>query len=167
MVIFLPKFVKLLVFSVALTGCGFQLAQKTKLSGDAQSLRIANIENTSHSAHVDFLLEQELQKKFSTYNFYTDNIAELELFITITSSNFSALLKEQQTKDFYRHSYSVKAKLLVEDLRNESPSKQSKNFSVTKFLAWRDGLIDTAMKRDLQHSTIAELAEQIFSFVVE
>ena len=167
MIVSLINFVKLLVLSLVLASCGFQLAQKTKLIGAAQSLRIASIENTSRSPRVDFLLKQELQKKLSKYNFYTNNIAELELFITITDSNFSSLLKEQQNKDFYRHSYTIKAKLLVGDLRNKSPSKQNKNFSITKFLEWRNRLIDTAIKRDLQSDVITELAEQIFFYIVE
>lgn len=168
MVVFLSKFVKLLVVCMLLTNCGFQLAKSTILIGNAESLRLANIENTSRSPNIDFLLEKELQKKFARYTFYTkNNIAELELFITITAGGFSVEKKEQVSKDFYKHSYSIKAKLFLNDLRNEQPSKTKKEFMQISFLNWRVEIIDDAIKKNLQNQAITELAEQIFFFVTQ
>ncbi len=162
-------FVKVLslVFCIVLLGCGFYFAQKPVLIGSAQNINIREIKNSSRAPNIDFLLARELQNELIIAEVYTQGKAELELLVTITSAIFSVTIKKQTTGEFYIHSYRVKVKILVDDLRNLQPAKKEKEFVAEVYLESRDKVLDGNQQDKLQLSAIYALVEQTLSFVLQ
>jgi outer membrane lipopolysaccharide assembly protein LptE/RlpB len=166
---FLMNFVKILKLGAVflLIGCGFHLAQNDILIGDAETLRLEKISNRSDRPYIDFLLEKELKKKFYKSSFYREQTAELELFITIQSANFSSQSKALYQSDFYRHRLQVTAEVFLNDLRNLQPAKISKKFTAQRTLELRESVLDDAKMQELQALAMEDLARKIFSFITE
>ena len=147
--------------------CGFHLAKKKSWTTQAESLRLEKIENASKRFGVDFEIRETLELRIFKHPElnYTKNLADLNLSIKITQADFSSQIYLNNNGDYYQHLQTLKARLVLKDLRNLSPAQTEWTLSNQTSLESEEPNLDNYQKTQLQTKNIVELVEKIFDFL--
>ena len=130
-------------------------------------MRLEKIENASKRFGVDFEIRETLELRIFKHPElnYTKNLADLNLSIKITQADFSSQIYLNNNGDYYQHLQTLKARLVLKDLRNLSPAQTEWTLSNQTSLESEEPNLDNYQKTQLQTKNIVELVEKIFDFL--
>ena len=159
-------FIGLFILSLFIFGCGFKLAKNIEWRAEADTIKIAKIDNLSKTLGLEFELKKYLLAKASQHSLnFSKHLADLEVAITLVDLNISVQQKEQKDKNYYLQQVSLKAELSLKDFRNLSPANKNIVFFATASQESQQEQIDEFTKMLLIKQTVDKLGERIFTFL--
>lgn len=126
-----------LISLLILSGCGFQLnTNEPQLILNAKSISFKEVQNQTFSPGIEHKVKQKLNALFQAngnIRLASPRYSDLNLSINIQNVNQSVSDYSVQTVNYYKHFFTIKAQIKVEDSRTQKRQTQTENKKALSF----------------------------------